>query len=229
VHHWRPVLLINTRSRSSHCLTQLSLATASAMLTSLLSLTVLGLTLASPITPSIELDSRQTSCAAYTIIDTRGTGEAQGPSSGFITMNRNILAAKAGGKVYSTVYAADFSQQSAAGTADILRELSAELAENPARCFILEGYSQGAAATVRALEQLPTSDPRYAAVKGVFVIGNPDHKAGLACNVDTNGGTSTKFVNGISARYEGPIPTAWVGTHRTPVRSAKALRLSSRD
>jgi len=176
------------------------------MLASLLSLALVGTALASP----VDLLSRSL-CLSYTLIDTRGTGEPQGPSAGFITMNRNILAAKPGGRVYSTVYPADFTQYSAAGTADILRELSAELAEDPARCFILEGYSQGAAATVNALEQLPVSDPRYAAIKGVFLIGNPVHKAGLECNVDTKGGDSTKNVNGISASYDEPIPAEYVG------------------
>jgi hypothetical protein len=177
------------------------------MLSSILSLSLLSLTLASP----IDLLSRQLiTCKNYTIINTRGTSEPQGPSVGFLTMNSNVLAAKPGGRVYNTIYPADFTQQSQAGTADILRELTAELAADPARCFILEGYSQGAAATVRALERLPETDARFKAVKGVFLIGNPDHKAGLSCNVDMEGGDSTKNVNGISSLTEGPIPTRWV-------------------
>jgi len=47
-------------------------------------------------------------------------------------------------------------------------------------------------------------------VKGVFLIGNPDHKSGLACNVDNKGGTTTKNVNGISARASAGIPSNWV-------------------
>ena len=35
--------------------------------------------------------------AAIALIDTRGTGERQGPSSGFITMNKNILSQVPGG------------------------------------------------------------------------------------------------------------------------------------
>lgn len=183
------------------------------MLASLLSIGLIALagsgTLATPVPSPADLVTRQTGCAAYTIINTRGTGERQGPSSGFRTMNSNILSAKSGGSVYSTVYAASFSQNSAAGTADILRRLSSELSANPAKCFILEGYSQGAAATVNALDSIPTSDPRFNAVKGVFLIGNPEHKSGLACNVDTNGGTTTRNVNGISS-FGGGIPAAWV-------------------
>jgi hypothetical protein len=35
------------------------------------------------------------------------------------------------------------------------------------------------------------------------------HKSGLACNVDNNGGTATKNVNGLSAMLGG-IPSNWV-------------------
>jgi hypothetical protein len=64
---------------------------------------------------------RQSACSSYTIIDTRGTGELQGPSSGFRTMNSNIQQQVPGGKVYNTVYPADFSQISTVGTSDIVR------------------------------------------------------------------------------------------------------------
>lgn len=67
-----------------------------------------------------------------------------------------------------------------------------------------------AAATVDALNEISTSSARFNAVKGVFLIGNPDHKAGLACNVDTNGGTTTRNVVGISGRFAAGIPAAWV-------------------
>nr|BAN42606.1 cutinase-like enzyme [Cryptococcus sp. BPD1A]BAN42607.1 cutinase-like enzyme [Cryptococcus sp. BPD1A] len=146
-------------------------------------------------------------CPRYTIINTRGTGERQGPSTGFTTMNSRITAQLQGGQIYSTVYAADFSQQSSAGTADIVRKVTSTLASDPTHCFYLEGYSQGAAATVNALERLTGN--AFDAVKGVFLIGNPEHKSGLACNVDTNGGTTTKFVNGLSA-FGGGIPSNWV-------------------
>ena len=71
----------------------------------------------------------------------------------------------------------------------------------------LEGYSQGAAATTNALPKLTGAS--FDAVKGVFLIGNPEHRAGLACNVDTNGGTTTKNVNGLSYTL-GRIPENWV-------------------
>jgi hypothetical protein len=152
------------------------------------------------------------SCPSYTIIDTRGTGEAQGPSSGFRTMNSRIQSALSGGKIYNTVYAAGNDQNSAAGTADIINKITSTLRTNPKECFILEGYSQGAQATVNALPSL--TGAAFNAVKGVFLIGDPAHKAGLACNVDNNGGTTTKNVNGLSVDSDGTIPSNWVSKTR---------------
>ncbi|KAM0236974.1 hypothetical protein ACHAP5_009214 [Fusarium lateritium] len=147
-------------------------------------------------------------CSSYTIINTRGTGEAQGASSGFRTMNSRIMSKASGGKVYNTVYPADFSQNSASGTRDIVQKVNSLVSSNPNECIILEGYSQGAAATVNALSQLTGSSS--SAVKGVFLIGDPLHKSGLACNVDNRGGTTTKNVNGISAFGSAGIPQAWI-------------------
>lgn len=146
-------------------------------------------------------------CTRYTIIDTRGTGEPQGPSAGFRTMNRNIFAQVPGGTEYNTVYSAGISQDATRGTDNIVRHVQTTLATNPNECFLLEGYSQGAAATTKALPRLTGAS--FEAVRGVFLIGNPDHRAGLACNVDTHGGTSTKNVNGLEERL-GHIPDNWV-------------------
>ncbi|KAH8180274.1 cutinase domain-containing protein [Sarocladium implicatum] len=159
-------------------------------------------------TPVPETQASTAACSSYTIINTRGTGEIQGPSAGFRTMNSRITSQVSGGKIYNTVYAAGWDQNSALGTRDIVREVNSVLASNPSECFILEGYSQGAAATVNALPQL-TGDA-FNAVKGVFLIGDPEHKSGLACNVDNNGGTTTKNVNGLSAFGSGGIPQDWV-------------------
>lgn len=148
------------------------------------------------------------SCPSYTIINTRGTGELQGESAGFRTINSRVRAAVSGGKTYNTVYTADFSQNSAAGTRDIVNKITTTLASSPKECFILEGYSQGAQATVNAMSQL--TGAKFDAVKGVFLIGDPAHKSGLACNVDNNGGTTTKNVNGLSAALGGGIPSNWV-------------------
>ncbi|PSK58714.1 hypothetical protein B9Z65_6729 [Elsinoe australis] len=162
--------------------------------------------IASPVATPIE--ARQAGCSSYTIINTRGTGEAQGESSGFRTMNSNIRSQKSGGKIYNTVYPAGASQNSASGTTDIVNKITTTLRTNPNECFVLEGYSQGAAATTNALPKL--TGAAFNAVKAVFLIGNPNHKAGLACNVDNNGGTTTKNVNGLSARASAGIPSNWV-------------------
>ena len=178
-------------------------------LLSLFSIFQLATAAPAPIEAAHSLIERQTAgCPAYTIINTRGTGEPQRESSGFTTINSRVRSAKSGGQVYSTVYAAGFSQNSAAGTRDIVNRITSTLRSDPGHCFILEGYSQGAAATVDALPQLTGAS--FDAVKGVFLIGNPDHKAGLECNVDTNGGTTTLNVNGISARLSPGIPANWV-------------------
>ncbi|KAF2637311.1 alpha/beta-hydrolase [Massarina eburnea CBS 473.64] len=160
-------------------------------------------------TSNIEGRAASSACPSYTIINTRGTGEAQGPSSGFRTMNSGITGQLTGGKIYNTVYPAAASQNSAAGTTDIVNKITSTLKTSPKECFILEGYSQGAAATVNAMPKLTGS--AFDAVKGVFLIGDPSHKAGLACNVDNNGGDTTKGVNGLSGGAGGGIPSNWVG------------------
>jgi predicted esterase len=119
------------------------------------------------------------SCPSYTIINTRGTGEAQGPSAGFRTMNQRVQAALTGGKIYNTVYPAGSDQNSAQGTTDIINKITTTLRTSPNECFILEGYSQGAQATVNAMSRLTGTS--FDAVKGVFLIGDPAHKASLSC------------------------------------------------
>ena len=148
------------------------------------------------------------SCPSYTIINTRGTGEIQGESSGFRTINAAVTRAIPGGKIYNTIYAAGASQNSALGTTDIINKIESTLRSSPNECFILEGYSQGAQATVNAMPRLTGAS--FDAVKGVFLIGDPAHKAGLACNVDNRGGSTTKNVNGISAALGTGIPSSWV-------------------
>lgn len=151
---------------------------------------------------------KRAACSSYVVIDTRGTGEIQGPSSGFISMNSKIFSSVPGGTEYDTVYPADFTQISTIGTAAIVAEVHNTLARNPNTCFILEGYSQGAAATCNALPQL-TGDA-FDAVKGVILIGNPERKPGLACNVDGNGGKSTAYATGLEAAFTQGVPANWV-------------------
>ncbi|WRT69550.1 uncharacterized protein IL334_006537 [Kwoniella shivajii] len=167
-------------------------------------LCLLGPAVASPVLVDRAVSS---TCPKYTLINTRGTGERQGESSGFTTMNARILAQLPGGDIYNTVYAAGFNQDSSAAGADIVKKINSTLQTDPAHCFILQGYSQGAAGTTNALSKLTGAS--FNAVKGVFLIGNPEHRSGLACNVDTKGGTTTKNVNGLSYKLGG-IPANWV-------------------
>ena len=89
----------------------------------------------------------------------------------------------------------------------IINQVNTGLKTDPNRCYILEGYSQGAAATVDAMPKL--TGAAFAAIKGVFLIGDPKRKAGLACNVDSNGGSTTKNVSGLELLF-GSIPANWV-------------------
>ncbi|EST10058.1 Cutinase [Kalmanozyma brasiliensis GHG001] len=150
---------------------------------------------------------KRAGCSKYIIIDTRGTGEPQGPSAGFRSMNSRIFSAVRGGTEYDTVYPADASQVSTIGTADIVNKVQTSLAADPSTCFILEGYSQGAAATCNAMPML--TGAAFNAVKGVVLIGNPEHQPGLASNVDGNGGKTTANVRGLQA-FEAGIPSNWV-------------------
>lgn len=90
----------------------------------------------------------------------------------------------------------------------IINHIRQTLTSNPSECFILEGYSQGAAATVDAMNQL-SSGSEFKAIRGVFLVGDPRHKAGLSCNVDINGGDSTRNVDGVEAG-DPTIPSAYV-------------------
>lgn len=157
---------------------------------------------------STTLPSLTSPSSSVALINARGTGEPQGQSAGFRTMNSNIQSQVPGGKIYNVVYPAGSNQDSSAGTRDIVNHVQTTLASNPNECFILEGYSQGAAATVNALSQLTGANMN--AVKGVFLIGDPEHKSGLTCNVDTMGGTTTRNVNGLSAFGSNGIPSNWV-------------------
>ncbi|KAI0487223.1 A cutinase-like protein from cryptococcus Sp [Xylaria cf. heliscus] len=177
------------------------------MKVSLVSLLALSST-AAPVDDKSTKRAASSACPSYTIINTRGTGEPQGQSAGFRTINSQIMTQLSGGKIYDTVYPADFTQNSAAGTQDIINKISTTLSSSPNECFILQGYSQGAAATINALSSLTGAS--FDAVKGVFLIGDPHHKSGLACNIDNNGGTTTSNVNGLSAALTKGVPDNWI-------------------
>jgi len=155
-------------------------------------------------------------CLDFIIISTRGTGEAQGPSEGFITMIANTLAAIPNGQEQDTVYPAAIDQDSASGTADIINRINTNVASCPNIKFALLGYSQGATATVEALKQLgsPTTSTNNH-IKAVFLIGDPEHEPGKQSNVDQNGGNTTDNATGIEGHVAGAgIPAAWDSSGR---------------
>ena len=129
-------------------------------------LSLVALSLASP--ADFELVRRQ-SCAAYVIVDTRGTGTCAGarttltlgrrgpgplgrlsqcvapglPSLTASAMIRTTLAAVPNGKTVETIYPASSSQISTAGTAFIIKTVRNGIAACPEQKFLLLGYSQG--------------------------------------------------------------------------------------
>jgi hypothetical protein len=88
----------------------------------------------------------------------------------------------------------------------IISHVNSSVTSDPSACIILQGYSQGASATVDALINMPAAN--YDAIKGVFLIGNPRRKAGLPCNVDNFGYTSTANTSGaLNIAGQAPIPS----------------------
>ncbi len=88
----------------------------------------------------------------------------------------------------------------------IVKKVKELVAQNPAECIILQGYSQGASATCDALPEL--TGPAFDAVKGVVLLGNPEHRPDLTCNVDLYGGKSTRKAVGFFGT-KGGIPSEW--------------------
>ncbi|KAH8916293.1 carbohydrate esterase family 5 protein [Atractiella rhizophila] len=151
-------------------------------------------------------------CSRYLMINTRGTTEIQGPSAGFLTMSRNIRAAISGGREYYTVYPAALDQNSAQATRNILAQINTGYSLCPDQVYVLLGYSQGAAATTNALNQLSATSAAGQKVAAVFMIGNPHREPGFTANVDNLGGDSTDLCYGISSLITASIPRAWDNT-----------------
>lgn len=114
-------------------------------------------------------------------------------------MNAIVMGSWSGGNQYFVQYPANWDQISVEGTDDIINKVTT-LSQNPSdtQCVILQGYSQGAAATTNALNQLNGTAADL--VKGVFLIGNPLRKPNLPCNVNSTGGTSTAASTGVELK-----------------------------
>lgn len=151
-------------------------------------------------------------CNKYVLVDTRGTDEPQGPSSGFPGVVNQTLAAIPGGTVYNTVYpAADKTE--ALGGADIINYISNGLSQCPQQTYALLGYSQGATATAIAINHFnDTRTAAFKAIKAVFIIGNPAHKPNQRANLDQNGGKATYGAQGVLYSSVVHISDAWYAT-----------------
>lgn len=119
-------------------------------------------------------------------------------------MNALVMGSWTGGNQYFVQYPALWDQISVEGTDDIVNKVTAISQELPNQCVLLEGYSQGAAATTNALNQLNGTAADQ--VKGVFLIGNPLRKPNLPCNVNNTGGTSTKSSVGVEVKFLNNLP-----------------------
>lgn len=139
------------------------------------------------------------SCNNYVLISARGTGEPQGPSSGFRGMIAHTLATVPGGIEYDVVYpaAGDITQKSTyIGSDDILRYISEGMAACPDQKYALLGYSQGATVVLEAIKAITGTD-KEDLVKAVVFDGNPYQVKNQKSTVDENGGSSTRGNDGI--------------------------------
>lgn len=159
------------------------------------------------------------SCARYVLIDSRGTGEPQGESEGFVSMISMVLSALPNGTRYDTVYpaTADITQETTfTGSVDIERFINSGLVSCPAQKYALLGYSQGATVTNEVLHNFTVSSPQGQAIKAVVNIGNPYHLPNKTGNADDKCGSTTDGATGAlvgqGTQYE--IPDSWYATSK---------------
>lgn len=139
------------------------------------------------------------SCNSYALISARGTGEPQGPSTGFKGMIAHTLASVPGGVEYDVVYpaAGDPTQQTTyIGSRDILRYISEGMAACPDQKYALLGYSQGATVVLEAIKNI-TGTAMEPLLKAVVFDGNPYQVKNQKSTVDENGGSKTRGNDGI--------------------------------
>lgn len=159
---------------------------------------------------SVDLEARANpACAKYVVIATRGTNEAQGPTTALSGMTNTTLANITGGIAYQTVYpAGNWTHQ--LGADDIVRRIDQGLADCPSQKYVLLGYSQGATSTAIALANYTsTASAGYKAIAAVVVVGNPAKLAWKISNVDQVGGSWTNRTDGVYKTLVPTIPSAF--------------------
>ncbi|KAK0543739.1 hypothetical protein OC845_005972 [Tilletia horrida] len=163
-------------------------------------------------------------CSKYQIITARGTGIAQGSTTGYTGMLGTVLKRVSGGSHYDLVYPANgnfvfpppTSQDS--GVANLTAYLQASVKSCPSQTYALIGYSQGAEVINRVLLNVnsTTNATLWNLVKAVVYVGNPSHHPNNAANFDQDGGNLTQPFTG-----EGIWPG--ISAPLTPYIKAKKL------
>lgn len=177
---------------------------------------------------SVDLEARaNTACAEHLMIATRGTSEAQGPTTALSGMTNQTLANITGGIAYQTVYpAGDWTHQ--LGADAIVARIEQGLLDCPSQKYVLLGYSQGATATAIALyNYTDTTSAGYKAIAAVVVVGNPAKRAKKISNVDQVGGSWTNSTKGVYIKLVPTIPDVRYSTKTLDVCWAVSTRRAS--
>ncbi|PQE29523.1 Family 5 carbohydrate esterase protein [Rutstroemia sp. NJR-2017a WRK4] len=149
--------------------------------------------------PRVNLTSDQEHpCAAYKLLDARGTQEPQGVSLMFQTSISRALANRSSLAVsQSILYPAAPDQNVTAGVAYTLDLIKYGLRDCPAQKYFLFGYSQGATVMLEALGKMDNASA--AAVASVVLVGNPYRMPGRRSNVDYEGAPDNRTAVGMFA------------------------------
>ncbi|RFN46901.1 family 5 carbohydrate esterase [Fusarium flagelliforme] len=148
-------------------------------------------------------------CAAYKLLDARGSGEPQGVSLMFQNTIERILANNTGAVSQAVIYPAGFDQNVTAGVNFVTNVIKYGLQDCPKQKYFLFGYSQGATVVQKALNEL--DDTSIAAVSSIVMVGNPYRMPGRFSNVDSQGHHDNRTANGLftiqSLQSNDSIPT----------------------
>jgi pimeloyl-ACP methyl ester carboxylesterase len=139
-------------------------------------------------------------CAAYKLLDARGSGEPQGVSLMFQTAIDRLLAYNTDAAYQSIVYPAGFAQNTTSGVQNTLDIINYGLQDCPEQKYFLFGYSQGATVMQEALNEL--EGEVAASVESVVLVGNPYRTPGRRSNVDEYGNRDNRTVYGLFAEQE---------------------------
>jgi pimeloyl-ACP methyl ester carboxylesterase len=149
---------------------------------------------------NISIPEQVKPCAAYKLLDARGSGEPQGVSLMFQTAIERLLANNTGAAYQSIVYPAGFAQNTTFGVQYTVDIINYGLQDCPEQKYFLFGYSQGATVMQEALNEL--QDEVAASVESVVLVGNPYRTPGRQSNVDEYGKRDNRTVYGLFAEQE---------------------------